>query len=144
MMHTVFNKSRKQEPTKKQLYGYLPSVSQTIQVRPTRHPRGLLATKKDALFTDPRFWTPAHACANVSRPTKTYFTVALYGHKMQLKRPDHKERERERESGKSVLSVQLDANDEKRLSHSNLGIINFWIVNMTGLCFIWKQITASQ
>ena len=36
MLHAVLNKSWKQHPTKQQLYGQLPPISQTIQVRQTK------------------------------------------------------------------------------------------------------------
>ena len=37
VLHTVLNKSTKLHTTKQQLYGHLPPISQTIQVRQTRH-----------------------------------------------------------------------------------------------------------
>ena len=37
MLRAILNKSRRQHPTKKQLYGHLPSVTKTIKVRRTGH-----------------------------------------------------------------------------------------------------------
>ena len=37
MLQTILNKSWKQHPTKQLLYGYLPLISKTIQIRWTRH-----------------------------------------------------------------------------------------------------------
>ena len=37
MLRAVLNKSWKQHPTKQQLYGHLPLITKTIQVRRTRH-----------------------------------------------------------------------------------------------------------
>ena len=37
MLHTVWNKSWQQHPTKKHLYGYLRPITQTIQVRRRKH-----------------------------------------------------------------------------------------------------------
>ncbi len=36
-LQAILNKSWKQHPTKQQIYGHLPPISQTIQVRRTRH-----------------------------------------------------------------------------------------------------------
>ena len=37
LLRTILNKSWKQHPIKEQLYGYLPPISKTIQIRRTRH-----------------------------------------------------------------------------------------------------------
>ena len=37
MPEAILNKSGKQGPTKQQLYGHLPPISKTIQIRQTRH-----------------------------------------------------------------------------------------------------------
>ena len=37
MLRTILNKSWQQQPTKHQLYGHLPLITKTIQVRRTRH-----------------------------------------------------------------------------------------------------------
>ena len=39
MLRAILNKSWRQHPTRHQLYGQLPSVTKTIQVRRTRHAR---------------------------------------------------------------------------------------------------------
>ena len=49
MLHSVFNNSRKQSPTKQQLYGHLPPISQTIRVRRTRR-AGYCWRSKDVLL----------------------------------------------------------------------------------------------
>ena len=37
MLRAILNKSRRQHPTKHQLYGHLPPITKTIQARRTRH-----------------------------------------------------------------------------------------------------------
>ena len=39
MLRAILNKSWRQQPTKQQLYGHLPPIQKTIQVRRTRHAR---------------------------------------------------------------------------------------------------------
>ena len=39
MLRAILNKSWRQQPTKQQLYGHLPPITKTIQVRRTRHAR---------------------------------------------------------------------------------------------------------
>ena len=69
MIRAILNKSWKQHPTKQQLYGHLPPISKTIQIRQTR-PAGHCWRSKDELKSDVLLWTPPHGCARP--PTKTY------------------------------------------------------------------------
>ena len=52
MLWAIFNKSWRQHPTKHQLYGHLPPITKTIQVRWTRH-AGHCWRSKDELISDP-------------------------------------------------------------------------------------------
>ena len=58
MLQAVLNKSWTQHPTKQQLYGHLPSITKTIQVRRTRHAR-CCWTSKDELISDILLRTPS-------------------------------------------------------------------------------------
>ena len=71
MLRTVLNKSWRQHPTRLQLYGHLPPITKTIQVRRTRH-AGHCWRSKDELISDVLLWTPTHGCARVGRPARTY------------------------------------------------------------------------
>ena len=71
MLHAVLNKSWKQHPTKKQLYGYLHSITQTICVRWTKH-AGLCWRSEYELISDIFLWTPTHRHTSVGWSTKTY------------------------------------------------------------------------
>ena len=57
MLRAILNKSWWQHPTRHQLYGHLPPITKTIQVRRTR---------------DVLLWTPTHGCAKAGRPARTY------------------------------------------------------------------------
>ena len=71
MLRAVLNKSWRQHPTRLQLYGHLPPITKTIQVRRTRH-AGHCWRSKDELISDVLLWTPTYGCARVGRPARTY------------------------------------------------------------------------
>ena len=71
MLQAVLNKSWRQHPTKQQLYGHLPPITKTIQIRRTRH-AGHSWRSKDKLISDVLLWTPSHGRASVERPARTY------------------------------------------------------------------------
>ena len=65
------NKSWQQHPIRHQLYGHLPPITKTIQVRRTRH-AGHCWISKDELISDVLQWTPAYDRAKAGRPARTY------------------------------------------------------------------------
>ena len=71
MLRAVLNKSWRQHPTRLQLYGHLPPITKTIQVRRTRH-AGHCWRSKDELISDVLLWTPTYGCARVGRLARTY------------------------------------------------------------------------
>ena len=71
MLRAILNKSWWQQPTKHQLYGHLPSIMKTIQVRRTRH-AGHWWRSWDELISDVLLWTPTYERAKAGRPTRTY------------------------------------------------------------------------
>ena len=71
MMRAVLNKSWRQHPIKQQLYGHLPPITKTIQIRQTKH-AGRCRRSKDELISDVLLWTPSHGWAKVGRPARTY------------------------------------------------------------------------
>ena len=58
----ILNKSWRQHPTKQQLYGHLPPITKTIQVRPSRHARYCWRSR-DELISDVLLWTPSRGRA---------------------------------------------------------------------------------
>ena len=71
MLRAILNKSWRQHPTRHQLYGHLPPIRKTIQVRRTRH-AGHCWRSKDELISDVLLWTPTYGQAKTGRPARTY------------------------------------------------------------------------
>ena len=71
MLRAILNKSWRQHPTIHQLYGHLPPITKTIQVRRTRH-AGHCWRSRDKLISDVLLWTPTHGRAKAGRPARTY------------------------------------------------------------------------
>ena len=57
MLRAILNKSWRQHPTRHQLYGHLPPIRKTIQVRQSRH-AGHCWRTRDELIRDVLLWTP--------------------------------------------------------------------------------------
>ena len=70
-MRAILNKSWQQHPTRHQLYGHLPPITKTIQVRRTRH-AGHWWRSKDELVSHVLLWTPTYGQAKAGRPAQTY------------------------------------------------------------------------
>ena len=62
MLRAILNKSWRQHPTRHQLYGHLPPIMKTIQVRQTRH-AGHCRRSRDKLISDVLLWTPTYGQA---------------------------------------------------------------------------------
>ena len=71
MIRLVLNTSRKQHPIKLQLYGLLPLISKTIQIRQTRHARPSWRSM-DQLISDVLPRAPSHGHTSICWPTRTY------------------------------------------------------------------------
>ena len=71
MLRAILNKSWRQHPTRHQLYGHLPSITKTIQVRRTRH-AGHCCKSWDELISDELLCTPTYGRAKAGRPARTY------------------------------------------------------------------------
>ena len=71
MLRAILNKSWRQHPTSHQLYGHLPPITKTIQVRRIRH-AGHCWRSNDELISDVLQWTPAYVQAKEGRPAQTY------------------------------------------------------------------------
>ena len=70
MLRAILNNSLWQHPTRHQLYGHLPPITTTIQVRRTRH-AGHCWRSRDELISDVLLWTPTHGRAKAGRPART-------------------------------------------------------------------------
>ena len=71
MLQAILNKSWQQHPMRHQLYGHLPSIMKTVQVRLTRHV-GHCWRSRDELISDVLLWTPTYSRAKAGQPVQTY------------------------------------------------------------------------
>ena len=71
MLQAILNKSWRQHPTRHQLYGHLPPITKTIQVRRTRH-AGHCWRSRVELINDVLLWTPTYGWAKARQPARTY------------------------------------------------------------------------
>ena len=53
------------------MYGHLPPIMKTIQVKRTRHARHCWRSRNE-LISDVLLWTPTHDRAKAGRPARTY------------------------------------------------------------------------
>ena len=108
MLQAILNKSWKKHLTKQQLYGHLPLISKTIQVRQTRHV-GHCWRSKDELISDVLLWTPSHG-----RPAKTYLPQLYADTRYSLEDlpgamndRNERKREREREIVREIYTISV-------------------------------------
>ena len=71
MLRAILNKSWRQHPTRHQLYGHLPPITKTIQVRRTRY-AGHCSRSRDEFISDVLLWTPTYGRAKAGRLARTY------------------------------------------------------------------------
>ena len=68
MLRAILNKSWRQHPTKHQLYGHLPPITKTMQVRHAGH----CWRSRDELISDVLPWAPTYGREKAGRPARTY------------------------------------------------------------------------
>ena len=71
MLQAIWNKSRRQLPTKQQLYGHLQPIAKTIKIRQTRHV-GHCWRSRDELISNVLQRILSHGQAKAGRPAWTY------------------------------------------------------------------------
>ena len=71
MLRAILNKSWRQHSTRHQLYGHLPPIMKTIEVRGTRHAVHCWRSR-DELISDVLLWTPTYNWAKAGQPARTY------------------------------------------------------------------------
>ena len=71
ILRAILNKSWRQQPSRHQLYGHLPPITKTIQVRQTRHAEHCWRSR-DELISDVLLWTPTYSRAKAGRPARIY------------------------------------------------------------------------
>ena len=77
MLRAILNKSWWQQPTRHQLYGHLPPIMKTIQVRWTRH-AGHCWRCRDELISNVLLWTPTYGRMTSSN----IHSAAMWGYRM--------------------------------------------------------------
>ena len=129
--NAILNKSWRQHPTRHQLYGHLPHITKTIQVRRTRHAEHCWRSRNE-LIRDVLLWTPTHGRVKAGRPARKYIQQPLRIRDVVLKTYLGRwtiGRSGERGSGISVLPGQYDDG----IASVFVGIISvFWILFLTG------------
>ena len=78
MLRTILNKSWRKHHTRHQLYGHLPPITTTIQVRRTWH-AGYYWRSRDELISDVLRWTSRYGRAKAGRPARTYIQQLCEG-----------------------------------------------------------------
>ena len=78
MLRAILNKSWRQHHTKQQLYGHLPPITKTIQVRRTRY-AGHCWRSRDEFISDVLLWTPTYDRTKAGRPARTYIQQLCEG-----------------------------------------------------------------
>ncbi len=74
MLRATWNKSWRQHPTGHQLYGHLPPITKTIQVRRIRH-AGHCWRRRDEFISDVLLWNPTYGQAKAGRPARSYIQL---------------------------------------------------------------------
>ena len=111
MLRAVLNKSRRQHPTRHQLYGHLPPITKTIQVRRTRH-AGHCWRNKDELISDVLLWTLIYGCAKAGRPARTYILCEDTGCNPKDLPEEMKDREKWRERVRDIHASGTTCDDD--------------------------------
>ena len=104
MLRAILNKSWRQHPTKQQLYGHLPPIKKTTQVRRTKHV-GHCWRSMDEIISDILLWTPSHRRAKAGRLARNYIQQLRTDTGCSLKDLPGAMDDRERRSGRSVLAA---------------------------------------
>ena len=110
MLRAILNKSWRQHPTKHQLYGHLPPITKTIQVRQTRQ-AGHCWRSKDELISDVLLWTLTYGWAKQDDQLEHTYSSCVRIWNVALKTCQRRwmiGRNGERGSGISVLAARHD------------------------------------
>ena len=113
MLRAVLNKSRRQHPTKHQLYCHLPSITKTIKVRRTRH-AGHCWRSRDDLISDVLQWTPHMTEQKQGNQFESTYSISARIWVVALRTCQKRSmigRNGERGSGISVLAARYDDDD---------------------------------
>ena len=119
MLRAILNKSWRQHPTRHQLYGHLPPITKTIQVRRTRH-AGHCWRSRDEHIRDVLLWTPDMAVQKQDDQHEHTFSSYVRQRDVVLKICLGLwtiGRSGQRGSGISVLPARHDKHDDSRRNY---------------------------
>ena len=141
----IVSKSRKQHPVKQQLYGYLPPISQTIQVRQTRYARHCWRNK-DELLSDVLLCNATYGRASDDQPARTYLHKFCMDTGYSLENlpgamedgDDQREREREREK-----ETERERERERKIQGNLFWQHDLIMMEMTVPLPIWNPIAQN-
>ena len=139
MLRAILNKSWQQHPTRHQLYGHLPPITKSIQVRRTRH-AGHCWRSRDELIRDVLLWIPTHTAAQKQddqheRTFSSYVRIQVVVLKTYLGRWTIG-RSGERGSGISVLPARYDDDDDD-IAYSGGSLRPWrWLVSLATWLFV--------
>ena len=132
ILRAILNKSWRQHPTKKQLYGHQPPITKTIKVTRTRHAGHCWRSREELisdvhLFTWPMY-TPSHDREKTGWPAWTY--IQLLSEDLGCSPEDLPETMNDMEewregSGISVLVARQDDDDDDDISYNIPSISHF-------------------
>ena len=114
MLRVISNKSWRQYPTRYQLYGHLPPITKTIQVRRTRHAEHCWRSR-DELVSDVLLWTPTYGRAKQDDQLEHTYSSYVRIRDIALKTCQRRwtiGRSGERGSGISVLAARHDDDED--------------------------------
>ena len=120
MLRAILNKSWRQHPKRHQVYGHLPPVTKTIQVRRTIHAEHFWRSK-DELISDVLQWTPAYGQAKQDDQLEHTYSSYVRIWDVALKICQRRwiiGRSGERGSGISVLATQHDDDESMNVIHN--------------------------
>ena len=128
MLRAILNKSRRQHPTRHQIYGHLPPITKTIQVRKTRH-AGHCWRSRYELISVVLLWTPHMAEQKQEDQLEHTYSSYVKIRDVALKTCQRRwtiGRSGKRGSGISVLAAWHDDDDDDicvfPYSHTNIYI----------------------
>ena len=119
VLREILNKFRRQHPTKKQLYGHLPAITKTIQVRRNRY-AGHWWRSRDELISNILLWTSSHGRAKAGRPARTYIqqlcALKTYRNRWTIEKGGG------RGSGRLVMTSRHDDDDDYSSAEDKVSI----------------------
>ena len=115
MLRAILNKSWRQHPTRHQLYGHLPPITKTIQVRRARH-AGHCWRSRDELISDVLLWTPTYGRAKAGRPARTYIQQLCEDTGCSPEEPPEAMNDREKRRERVKLAARHDDDDQQTIT----------------------------